>query len=63
MGMTDPYQKLYESIAKVLNKLSEMILWIAVRSLSAKEYSEFIDKFSEKPDKSEIPDFIKQKGR
>ena len=60
MGMNDPYQKLYEDIAKALNKHSEMIVWIAKRVLSAKEFSEFIDEFAEEHNKDEVLDFLKK---
>ena len=64
MGMTDPYQKFYESITKALNKQTEMIVWIAKRVLSAKEFAEFVDEFAEKTDKkSEVMDSLKKKGQ
>lgn len=63
MEMTDPYQKFYESITKALNKQTEMIVWIAKRVLTAKEFAEFVDEFAEKPDKkTEVLDAMKQKG-
>ncbi len=63
MVMKDPYQKVFEDISKALAKHSEMIVWIAKRTLSAKEFSEFIDEFAEKTDRDEMIDFIKNEGR
>ena len=60
--MKDIYQKLHEEIIYTLNKHTEMIVWIARRVLSAKEFSEFIDVFTKKPYKSEVQDLLKQAG-
>ena len=63
--MTDPYEKTWESIAKVLSEQSKMILWIAERTLSVKEYKELVDEFSKKPEDNhdELFDSILKEGR
>ena len=43
--MTDTYEKAWESIGKALSAQSKMILLIAERILSAKEFKEFVDEF------------------
>lgn len=65
MGMTDPYKKTWESIGKALSVQSKMILWIAERALSAKDFKEFIDEFAEKQkdNHDELLDFIRKQGR
>lgn len=66
MGMNDPYEKAWESIGKALSAQSKMVLWIAERTLSVKDYKEFVDEFSKKTDshdKSTIADWIKEEGR
>ena len=50
VGMTDPYKKTWESIGKALSVQSKMILWIAERTLSAKDFQEFVDEFAKKPE-------------
>lgn len=49
--MSDPYRKLYESVSKDINealtKLANMIDFIAKRTMTTKDYLEFIDEFSE----------------
>ena len=50
MGMKDPYEKAWESISKALSTQSKMVLWIAERTLSAKEFQEFVDEFTKKPE-------------
>lgn len=62
--MHDPYEKAWESIGKALSTQSKMILWIAERTLSVKDYKEFIDEFTEKHDNhDELLDFIRKEGR
>lgn len=64
--MNDPYEKAWESIGKALSTQSKMVLWIAERTLSAKDYKEFVDEFAKKEDnhdKSTIADWIKEEGR
>ena len=46
--MKDPYEKVWENISKSLTKLGNMIVWLAKRTLSVKEYMEFADEFTEK---------------
>lgn len=46
--MNDPYEKVLESIGKALSTQSEMIFWIAERTLSAKDFKEFVDEFAKK---------------
>ena len=64
-GMADPYRKAWESIGKALSVQSNMILWIAKRTLSAKEFEEFVDEFAKKPegDHDELLDFILKEGQ
>ena len=45
--MKDATEKLFEDIEKVLTKLGNMIVWIAQRTLTNKEFREFCDKFVE----------------
>ena len=47
--MSDPYEKAWEAIEKALTAQSRMILWIAERTLSAKDFKEFVDEFAKKP--------------
>lgn len=46
--MKDPYEKAWDSITKVFNTFIDMIVWIAQRTLTAKEFQEFLDEFNEK---------------
>lgn len=46
--MNDPYEKAWESIGKALSTQSKMVLWIAERTLSAKDFKEFADEFAKK---------------
>lgn len=48
--MNDPYEKSWETISKALSTQSKMILWIAERTLSVKDYKDFIDEFAKKPE-------------
>ena len=50
VGMKDPYEKVWKSIGEVLSTQSKMVFWIAERTLSAKEFQEFIDEFAKKPE-------------
>ena len=63
--MNDPYKKVWESIGEALSTQSKMVLWIAERTLSAKDYKEFADEFAKKPEDNhdELLDFIRKKGR
>ena len=48
--MNDPYMKLSEDISNALIKLSNMICWLAMRTLPVKDYNDFISEFKEKQD-------------
>ena len=63
--MTDPYKKAWESIRKALSAQSKMTLWIAERTLSVKEFNEFVDEFAKKPEDNhdELLDFLLKEGR
>ena len=62
--MNDPYAKAWEDIEKALTAQSKMILWIAERVLSAKDFKEFIDEFTKKEENhDELIDFIRKEGR
>ena len=63
--MTDPYEKMWESIAKAISAQSEMILWIAERTLSAKEFKELVDEIAKKSEDNhdELLDFLSKEGR
>ncbi len=50
VGMTDPYEKVWKSISETLSTQSKMVLWIAERTLSAKDFKEFVDEFAKKPE-------------
>lgn len=63
--MKDPYEKAWESIGKALSTQSKMVLWIAERTLSAKDFKEFVDEFAKKPEDNhcELLDFLCKEGR
>lgn len=63
--MSDPYEKAWESIAKALSTQSKMVLWIAERTLSAKDFKEFVDEFAKKPEDNhdKLLDLIRKEGR
>lgn len=63
--MNDPYEKAFEAIGKALSAQSKMVLWIAERTLSAKEFQEFIDEFAKKPkdNHDELLDYIRKESR
>lgn len=44
-GKTDPYKKLYEDLEKAFTKHSNMIAWLARKTLHTKDYLDFMDKF------------------
>lgn len=62
--MNDPYEKAWKAIGKALSEQSKMVLWIAERALSAKEFQEFIDEFAKKPkdNHDELFDFLRKEG-
>lgn len=63
--MSDPYEKAWESIGKALSTQSKMVLWIAERTLSAKDFKEFVDEFAKKPEDNhdELLDFLSKEDR
>lgn len=69
--MKDPYEKVWDNIGNALtahrNALtahSKMVLWIAERVLSVKDFKEFIDEFTKKAENhDELIDFIHKEGR
>ena len=65
VGMNDPYEKAWESIGKALSAQSKMVLWIAERTLSVKDYKDFIDEFTKKTEDNhdELLDSIRKEGR
>lgn len=59
--MTDPYHKVFDDISKALATQTKMIAWIAERTLSVKDYKEFINEFDKKPnDRNELLDSIRK---
>lgn len=50
MVMKDPYEKVWKSIEETLSTQSKMVLWIAERTLSAKDFKEFVAEFATKPE-------------
>lgn len=63
--MNDPYKKALESIGRALSIQSKMIFWIAERTLSAKDFKEFIDKFAKRSEDNhdELLDFLSKERR
>ena len=63
--MSDPYEKAWESIGEALSTQSKMVLWIAERTLSAKDFKEFVDEFAKKPKNNhdKLLDLIRKEGR
>ena len=63
--MKDPYEKEWKYIGKVLSAQSKMILWIAERILSAKDYKEFVNEFTKKSEDNhdELLDVLSKEGR
>ena len=59
--MKDPYEKVLDEIGKALTSYSKMILWIAERTLSAKDFKEFVDEFA-KSNHDEQIDFLRKEG-
>lgn len=47
--MKDPYEKAFKTIGEAFSTQSKIILWIAERTLSAKDFKEFVDEFAKKP--------------
>ena len=63
--MKDPYEEVWESIGEALAKQSRMVLWIAERILSAKDFKEFVGEFGKKPEGNhdELINSIREEGR
>lgn len=61
--MKDPYAEVWEEITKAFNKQSKMIVELAARTLSVKDYKEFVDEFSKKADnKDDLIEDLMKKG-
>ena len=61
--MKDPYENVWKEIIKEFKLTVKMIIWIAERTLSVKDYQEFIDEFTEKHDNhDEVLDFLRKEG-
>ena len=62
--MKDPYEKVWEEIRKGFDLNLKMIKWIAERTLSVKDYQEFIDEFTEKQNNHDEPlNILRNEGR
>ena len=48
--MDDPYKEVFESFLKAIKQQTEMIVWLAERTLSVKEFKELIEKFGHEGD-------------
>lgn len=48
--MNDPLKE----ISKALKKLNKMIIWLAMHTLSVKDYMEFANEFNEETNKKDI---------
>lgn len=60
--MKDLYEKMWDQIVKAFAEHNKMFLWIAERTLSAKDYKEFIDEFTKETNsRKEILDSIQNK--
>jgi len=57
--MDDMYKDVFDSIAKALNTISNMVIDLAKQTLSVNEYTEFFEKYADKKDN----DALTQKGR
>lgn len=62
--MKDPYENIWKEITKRFDLIIKMITWIAERTLSVKDYKEFVDEFIEKHNNHDEPlDFLRKEGR
>ena len=52
--MTDPFAKVFKDIGKMFTRLSNMIIYVAERTLSAKDYIDFVNEFTEKSDEDKL---------
>ena len=59
--MNDPYKRFHEDIVKAISKQTKMIVWLAKRTLSVKEYMDFVNEFEEKHDNREMVDSLLDK--
>ncbi len=49
--MKDPYEEVFEEIGKAFLKVNKMIVELAERSLTVKEFQEFVKTFDKKQNK------------
>ena len=49
--MKDPYKEVFEEIGNAFQKINKMIFELASRSLSVKEYKEFVETVNKKENK------------
>ena len=63
--MKDPYENTWKEICNALSTYGNMILWIAERTLSVKDYKEFADTFTKKDNNNddELIEFICREGQ
>ena len=52
--MNDPMKKIFEDIGKAFTRLSNMIIYVAERTMSAKDYIDFVNEFTEKSDEDKL---------
>ena len=48
--MEDPYKEVFEGISNVIKQQTDMIVWLAERTLSVKEFKELIEKYKNDDD-------------
>lgn len=53
-----PFEKLLKEICEALNKLIKMVIFVAERTLSAKEFTEFTEEFTKKTDQKNVNDLF-----
>lgn len=56
--MMNPFEKLLKEICEALNKLIKMVIFVAERTLSAKEFTEFTEEFTNKTDQKNANDLF-----
>lgn len=54
----DPYERTFKDIVEYINQVVDMVLWIAKRTLTVKDYTEFYEEFSEKERKTPSDELI-----
>lgn len=52
--MNDPYKEIFETISNTIKQQTDMIIWLAERTLSVKDFKELIDKYGDKNDDDEM---------